>query len=126
MDNNMNSQKIGLYILRLGLAFIFLWFGFSQISDVTTWVSFVPTFLGNFINPAFLVLVNGIFEIVAGICLSFNIFVKQISILLGIHLFFIAVSIGLTSVGVRDIGLALASIALGLIYQKNFLEDSNL
>ena len=126
MYNNINSQKIGLYILRLGLAFIFLWFGFSQISDVTTWVSFVPTFLGNFINPAFLVLGNGIFEILAGTLLSFNILVKPISILLGVHLFFIAVSIGLTSVGVRDIGLAIASIALGFIYQKNFFEESTM
>lgn len=115
----MTSQKIGLTTLRLSLAFVFLWFGFSQISDVTTWTSFVPEFMTRFVDAGLLVILNGSFEVVAGLLIAFNVLVKPLAILLGIHLFFIAISIGLTAVGVRDIGLGLASISLGILYTKN-------
>lgn len=115
----MTSQKIGLTLIRLALAFVFLWFGFSQILDVTTWTSFVPEFMTKFLDSGLLVLLNGTFEIFAGLLLAFNVWVKPFAILLGIHLFFIAISIGLTAVGVRDVGLSLASISFGLMYQKD-------
>ena len=38
----MDSKNIGINLLRYSLAFVFLWFGFSQISDITSWIPFVP------------------------------------------------------------------------------------
>lgn len=114
----MNTKKIGIHILRFALAFVFLWFGLSQISDMTTWVSFVPAGIATMVNPSLLVFLNGLFEILAGLFLAFGVLVRPVSFLLGLHLFFIALSLGMTAVGVRDIGLALATISFSLLFRK--------
>jgi len=115
--NNSTSTKIGITILRVALAFVFLWFGFSQLSDIGIWTSFVPqsamTITG--MSAGTLVLLNGILEVIAGILLAFGIFTRVVGTILGIHLLIIALSMGLTAIGVRDIGLALATIALGFL-----------
>lgn len=113
------SQNIGLIILRLALAFVFLWFGFSQISDAAIWTSFVPDWATIIAPAGTLVLLNGLLEIIAGSMLAFGLFSRYVSFLLGIHLFIIAVSFGLTAIGVRDIGLALATFALSFIGNDN-------
>ena len=119
---NIDKKTIGLLILRLSLAFVFLWFGFSQWSDAALWVSFVPTWMTNFINAGTLVYLNGTFEIIAGIMLALGILPRLVAALLGLHLLFISLSIGLTSAtGVRDIGLALATISLSLIGADPFV-----
>ncbi len=119
---NIDKKTIGLLILRLSLAFVFLWFGFSQWSDAALWVSFVPAWMTNFINAGTLVYLNGTFEIIAGIMLALGILPRLVAVLLGLHLLFISLSIGLTSAtGVRDIGLALATISLSLIGTDPFV-----
>lgn len=119
---NIDKKTIGLLILRLSLAFVFLWFGFSQWSDAALWVSFVPAWMTNIINAGTLVYLNGTFEIIAGIMLALGILPRLVAALLGLHLLFISLSIGLTSAtGVRDIGLALATISLSLIGTDPFV-----
>ncbi len=119
---NIDKKTIGLLILRLSLAFVFLWFGFSQWSDAALWVSFVPAWMTNFINAGTLVYLNGTFEIIAGIMLALGILPRLVATLLGLHLLLISLSIGLTSAtGVRDIGLALATISLSLIGTDPFV-----
>jgi len=114
----MDSKNIGINLLRYSLAFVFLWFGFSQISDITSWIPFVPENLANIMNPAILVFINGVFEMIAGMLIALGVLVRPLAFILGAHLFFIAISIGLTSVGVRDIGLALAAVSLGFIFRR--------
>lgn len=105
----------GLFIIRIGLAFVFLWFGLSQLVSPDQWTAFVPAWAtGMGITAHTLVLVNGIIEVVAGILLAFGLLVRPVGILLGIHLFIIATSLGLTAVGVRDFGLAIAIFGLGI------------
>ena len=106
------SHSFGITLLRLTLAFVFLWFGFSQISDAAMWTSFVPDWATSFASAGTLVLLNGLVEIVAGAALAFGILSRWVGLLLGIHLFIIATSLGLTAIGVRDIGLALATLSL--------------
>ncbi len=107
-----NKQYIGVVVLRLTLAFVFLWFGFSQISNAAMWTSFVPEWATHIMDAGTLVLLNGTLEIVAGIMLGFGILSQYVALVLGIHLFIIASSLGFSAIGVRDIGLSLASIAL--------------
>ena len=106
------THSFGITLLRLTLALVFLWFGFSQISDAAMWTSFVPDWATTIASAGTLVLLNGLIEIIAGGMLAFGILSRWIGLLLGIHLFIIAVSMGLTAIGVRDIGLALATLSL--------------
>lgn len=104
----------GFTILRLGLAAVFLWFGFSQLMDGVSWVSWVPEWAVNLLHipPAMIVLLNGSLEVIDGALLAINRGVRIAALLLGMHLVIITASIGLTPIGVRDFGLTMATFAL--------------
>ena len=118
---NITRQEFGIHLLRIGLAAIFLWFGFSQLFDSLRWVTVVPDWAVNFIHlpPAMIVMANGVFEVILAGALAMGFFVRTISFILGLHLIFIAYDFGFTATGIRDIGLVIASFALSLIYTKD-------
>jgi uncharacterized membrane protein YphA (DoxX/SURF4 family) len=117
---NMSRQTLGLHILRLSLAGVFLWFGFSQLFDTLSWVDGVPDWAISLLRipPAMIVMGNGLLEVVLGSLLALGFFVRVASVILALHLFVIAFDFGLSPAGVRDFGLALATLALSLIYTK--------
>jgi uncharacterized membrane protein YphA (DoxX/SURF4 family) len=116
----ISQQQMGVHILRLGLAAVFLWFGFSQIIDSLSWVSMVPQWAVDLAHlpPAMIVMANGLFEIVLGSLLAMGFFVRLVSFVLALHLLLITFDLGFTATGVRDFGLVIASIAFSLIYTK--------
>jgi uncharacterized membrane protein YphA (DoxX/SURF4 family) len=103
---NISRQKFGMHLLRLGLAGVFLWFGFSQLIDSLRWVSIVPEWAVNLLHipPAMIVMANGLFEVVLASILAMGFFVRTTSLILGLHLTLIAFDFGFTATGVRDIG----------------------
>ena len=108
-------------MLRLGLAGVFLWFGFSQLLNSLAWVSMVPEWASNMLNmpPAMIVMGNGIFEVVLGTLLAMGFFVRIISVILALHLLPIALQFGMVANGIRDLGLSVATFALSLLYVKD-------
>ena len=110
----VTQQEWGILILRIGLAALFLWFGFSQLIDGLSWVSWVPEWAVNLLHipPAMIVLLNGAFEVVAGGLLAFNILTRWAALALALHLLILVIDIGLTQIGVRDFGLMMATFAL--------------
>lgn len=115
------TQSFGITLLRLSLAFVFLWFGFSQISNAALWTSFVPNWAIAIAPAGTLVLLNGLFEILAGVLLAFGIFPRWVALVLGVHLLVISVGLGFTAIGVRDIGLASATLVLVLLGNDPFV-----
>ena len=113
----MQNERIGLMVLRLGLAIVFLWFGFSQLLDGINWVSWVPEWAVNLLHipPAMIVLANGLFEVIAGALLALNIWTRWVALVLALHLLVITIEIGATAIGVRDFGLTAATFALSLL-----------
>ncbi|MFZ2167500.1 MAG: DoxX family protein [Minisyncoccia bacterium] len=113
----MTRPQAGLLVLRLGLAGVFLWFGFSQLIDGISWVSWVPEWAVNVIHlpPAMIVLANGLFEVIFGTLLALGLWTRFAAFVLALHLVVIAFDIGLTAIGVRDFGLTLATLALALL-----------
>jgi len=113
----MSRTQAGLLVLRLGLASVFLWFGFSQLLDGINWVGWVPEWAVALLHlpPAFIVLGNGLFEVVFGAFLALGLWTRFVALLLTLHLALITFDIGLTATGVRDFGLTLATAALALM-----------
>jgi uncharacterized membrane protein YphA (DoxX/SURF4 family) len=107
-------------MLRLGLAGVFLWFGFSQLINSLEWVSIVPDWAVQLahIPPAMIVMANGLFEIILASALAMGFFVRPASFILALHLIVIAFDFGFTATGVRDLGLVVSSLALSCIYTK--------
>jgi uncharacterized membrane protein YphA (DoxX/SURF4 family) len=110
----MAQQQLGYTVLRLGLAGMFLWFGFSQLFDGVNWVGWVPTWAVTILHlpPAMIVLMNGSLEVIGGSLLALNLFTRWAALLLGLHLLVIAFEIGFNDIGIRDFGLAAATFAL--------------
>lgn len=96
------------------MAAVFLCFSYYQFSNPSIWTDFVPTWVAALVagNAVLLVLLNAWFELVAGLCLLFGFQTRTVALLLSLHLFFIAGSIGLNSLGVRDFGLAIATLSI--------------
>lgn len=126
----LTNDVIGRGILRYSLAGVYLWFGFSQLFDSVSWVGMVPDWAVNLspIPPAMIVILNGVLEIVLGFLLVINVLVAPAAFILAAHLIVIALGMGMNPTAVRDLGLTLATFALGFLSAKRpfpFLRSSN-
>jgi len=116
----LNSLRTSHLILRLSLAFVFLWFGIDKFVHPDYWISaWVPLwFLAALdrinLEAVKFIYLNGIFEVVVGLGLVFNIFVKSFSFLAVLFLAGVMLSTGFNEVIVRDVGLI--GIGLALIF----------
>jgi uncharacterized membrane protein YphA (DoxX/SURF4 family) len=107
-------------VLRIGIALVFLWFGVNQILSQDLWVGYVPDFVQSLTSAWFgmsattLVVINGAFEVVFGLCLLFGIYIRLSATLLALHMAGIVFSVGWSATGARDFGIAVATIAIAL------------
>jgi uncharacterized membrane protein YphA (DoxX/SURF4 family) len=103
-------------VLRYVLAFVLLWFAFSQLAAPASWYGVLPAWTSDlFISQHTFVILNALFEVVAAIFLLLGVWVRPFAILLTLHMLSIAMTVGLTGVGARDIGLAGAFLALAML-----------
>ena len=106
------SQKI----VRYTACFLFLWFGTQQLLNPASWVAFLPAWTGYFPIPSeMLIQLNGWFEVVLALMLGTGLYLRMASLLLGVHLLGIALSVG-DATGVRD--AALSAFTLSLVFTK--------
>ncbi len=111
----MNKLKnLSPIILRIGLVLVFLWFGVNQIIDPVSYVDFLPDWLIKIspVSATMIVYLNGAFEIVFGTALLFGFFTRFVACLLFLHMADIAFTVGLNDIGIRDFGLAVATLAI--------------
>lgn len=110
----MDKKELPKVLLRIVLSLVFLYFGVSQIFSPSNWAGFVPGFLVGGFSANNWVIFNGILEITLGLFLIVGLYVRFSSIILAVHLFFIALSVGFSPIGVRDLGLAFAMFVVFL------------
>lgn len=118
-------QKYAPTILRLGLVFVFIWFGLTQLLDQTMWVSLIPAGLtkATGISAETFVIINGVFEVFMATLLAFGIRVRLVASLLFLHMFAIIGSLGLNAIAVRDIGLMLAILSVAFTGPDEYCAD---
>ncbi len=112
----MSISKYSIYapsLVRISLSLLFLWFGINQIFYAENFFGYVPDYLINYWVT--IVFWNGIFETIAGGLLLMGYFTRSVSLVLGVHLFFITLSLGYNDIAVRDFCFMLItfSVALG-------------
>lgn len=118
-------KPYSIYLLRIGLGIVFLWFGFNQVFDSNSWTSYLPEFISILpIEAKSFVLLNGIMEIIFGTLLILGLFTRISSLILSLHLFGIAFSLGYTAIGVRDFGLAIATLVIFFHGEDDFSLDN--
>ena len=107
------NKNIGPVVLRVALALVFFWFSYMQLSNPDQWSRLVPDFIIYGIFTANLIVVgNGFLEMILGSLLLVGLYTRIVSLILALHLAMIALSFGMTPVGVRDFGLTFATFSL--------------
>ena len=100
-------------LLRYAVALLFLWFGLNQLFNASAWVAWLPSWVEQLpIEPLSFILFNGFLETLFGLCLALGLFTRFSALVLSLHLFGIAFSLGYNDIAVRDFTLALATMAV--------------
>ena len=103
---------LAMPVLRYGIAFVYFYFAISQLINPEAFTFYIPSYVGDLVNPLFLVYFNAGFEILFATLLAVGKYTRISALLLAIHLFFISLSLGFTQNGVRDFGLTIATFAI--------------
>jgi uncharacterized membrane protein YphA (DoxX/SURF4 family) len=112
------SLKLPHIFIRIALAFVFLWFGIDKFIHPQYWIdAWVPKMVMNVLGFIGLPIIhfmyiNGAFEVLVGISLLSNMYIKLFSILSVIFLISIIIFNGFNEIVVRDVGLMGGFLAL--------------
>lgn len=128
MELTDKTKKFAPVVLRFGLVAVYLWFGISQITDSSSWTSWVPNWAVSIsgMSESAIVLMNGWFETLAVVLLAVGFLTRWVALVLAAHILVITFDIGLTAIGVRDFGLAMATLSLSLFGKDDYSLDSRL
>ena len=109
-------ELYGPSVLRYGMAGVILWFSFQQFVDTQNWTAYVPESLPSLLHLSLttLVYVNAVFELIFGLLLIIGWQTRIVALLLALHLFDIMWIVGYGEIGVRDFGLAVATLAVSM------------
>ena len=114
---NRSIDKLKKYapaVLRMGLGFVFMYFGWQSVSNPSMFMGLVPAWTTAIVPVGSLVFIHGTFEIIAGVLLFSGYFSRIISILLFLDLLDIISLLGWGSIAARDFGLAVSMLAVFL------------
>jgi uncharacterized membrane protein YphA (DoxX/SURF4 family) len=115
MDYMERCVKYAPIAVRIGIAFVVLWFGYTQIGNPEPWIGVLPDWTKSLpIEQINLIYLNGWAEIFLGLLLLVGFCTRLVALLIAIHLFQITIAVGYNAVGVRDFGLTLAAISVFL------------
>jgi len=123
----MDMKKYAPAVLRISISLLFLWFGLTSIFNYQVLQGYVPVFAYSFsLSIKSILLINGLFEVIFGLSLLIGFKIKISSLLLSIHTFLIAISLGYNEVAVRDFAIAFATFSIFLNGDDKWSLDTKL
>ncbi len=101
-------------VLRTGMALVVLWFAIEQFMNTALWTSYIPESIVSLsrLSATTLVYLNASFEAIFGVLLLLGWKTRWVALLLALHLFHITWVVGYGEIGVRDFGLAMATLSI--------------
>ncbi|MEM3074851.1 MAG: hypothetical protein QW727_02835 [Candidatus Pacearchaeota archaeon] len=116
----MKNKKTAILILRIALAFSFIYAAISSFISPQNWIGFIPEFLpGNFITDGFILFFFSIYEVALGIWLLSNKKLYYSAIFASTTLALITLTnFSQTDIIFRDISLFLTAVALSILAKK--------
>lgn len=112
----MQNSKLGIFILRVGIASVFLYAAVASFLEPQNWIGYLPQFLRNLFPANILLVTFSIYEIILSLWLiwgqkAFYSAILSAATLTGI----IIVNLGALDIVFRDIAILFASIALAVL-----------
>ncbi len=116
--NFRQCESYAPFVLRLGLGFVFIWFGFSGLTNPDMWTGMVPSWTSVFGSAKALVQIHGVVELIGGILLILGIWIRPVSAILFLSLLQTLTLLSFGPIMVRDIGLTVALLSVFLAGEK--------
>lgn len=107
MDFFNRFSKQGPLLLRVGLAFVFVFAGVAALSNPSNWIGYIPTWIQNTLPfPAEIFLkIHASADILIGVLLLFGVWIRWVALAGALFLLSIVIFYGIDEVTFRDIGL---------------------
>ncbi len=99
-------------LLRLGIGLTLLYAAIQAFANPTSWVGFIPHWLGAIIDPQLFLKIHSFFELVLGIALVAGFRVRWAAMLAALDMLALLVFYGVDDLTFRDMGLLMAALAL--------------
>ncbi|MDP2629588.1 MAG: DoxX family membrane protein [Candidatus Harrisonbacteria bacterium] len=99
-------------LLRLGLAFVFLYAGLGGLTNPDAWIGFIPSWVSNFISLDVFLAIHAVIEIIVAILIIFNLFPKITYALATLFILGILLFYGIDEITFRDVAIFLLSLFL--------------
>lgn len=113
MRKSINNINITSWVLRIGLAIVFLYAGISSLQHPLEWVGFLPGFMTKVIAATTLIKVFAIYELGLAVWLISGKLIRYSALLCTLTLAGIVITNpGQLITTFRDIGLAFMALAL--------------
>lgn len=108
------NKDYSIFIIRIGLALVLLWFGIDEIINPENWFGYVPAWIVSILpfSLKLFIISNGIFEILIGALLLIGFKTRIIAFISALHLLSITLSVGYNDIAIRDFGLTLMAVSL--------------
>ncbi len=108
------SHPIAYWLLTLGLAFVFGWFGIDKIVTPLNWIGWIPGWMDGFLGMDLIAWTKliGVAEIVFAAGLFIPWVKRYVSALVMLHLIAVIAVTRFSEIGIRDIGLFFMAAAL--------------
>ncbi len=109
----MTMSKHSALVLRLGLAFVFGWFGIDKFLNVNAWTGWIPPWM-TFVPAIPFLYALGAAEVLVALFLLGGKYVRICSLACAALLIGVTLSFGINEITVRDIGLIAMALALAM------------
>ncbi len=120
----MDKNDLGLLLLRIGLAGVFLWFGIDKFFNSSAWQHFIPDWFPMLIPAPAFILLLGVVETIVGALVLFGLFTRFAAGLAALMLIPIIISLGYNEIGVRDFGLFLLALGISALGAGKYSLDA--
>ena len=118
MDSSKNLFWASV-LLRIGIAFVFLYAAIASFAEPDAWVGYLPVFLRNIFPAGLLLSAFSVFEIIVSLWLLWGKYIVYPASLAALTLIgIIAANFGAMDVVFRDVGILFMVLALGKLELK--------
>ncbi len=114
-NKNMKNHNLELFLLRLGIASVFLYAAIAGCLEPQNWIGYLPQFLRNIFPATTLLMFLGIYEIILSLWLLWGKKVFWAALISAFTLLGIIVTnIGALDIVFRDIAILFAALSLAV------------
>lgn len=119
MKELIQNKVLSLWLLRIGLAIMFLYAAISSFLQPSEWIGYLPGFIAQFFDPELVLKVFSVVEIMVATWLLSGVYTRYAALAAGVMLLGITISnFSLLAISFRDIGLAFTAFALASLAEE--------